>query len=231
MFTTPLTSEERSTSPVIEIKDKMVPLRLVRSRYFYWRLLPDSISTAQQRWIREGIDFGGDWDKVFKLPFSVTISTKLQSLQYRILNRYLPTRRYLCIRKVVEDPFCNLCGEEETIQHSLFSCTEIKCFWRELTTAMNLRLTQSACRLSFSHIEILFGIINGPSIVNFLILLAKQFIIIQRYRDGAFTVDNFRRFLVKFFAMEKTIARKNDKFSQLRKRWQPFITESEELKF
>ena len=81
------------------------------------------------------------------------------------------------------------------------------------------------------HIEILFGIINGPSIVNFLILLAKQFIIIQRYRDGAFTVDNFRRFLVKFFAMEKTIARKNDKFSQLRKRWQPFITESEELKF
>lgn len=229
LLSTPLTCEERSTPPAIEIKDNMVPLRLVRLKYFYWRLLPESISTAQQRWIREGIDFGGDWDKVFALSFSLTISTKLQSLQYRILNRYLPTRRYLCIRKVVEDPFCNLCGEVETIEHSLFSCTEIKSFWLELTTAMNLRLTQSASRLSFSHIEILFGIINGPSIVNFLILLAKQFIIIQRYRDGTFTVDAFRRYLVKFFAMEKTIARKNDKFSQLRRRWQPFITESGEL--
>ena len=93
LFTPPLTAEERSAPPAIEIKGKRVPLRLVKSRYFYWQLLPDSISTAQQRWINEGVNFGESWGKVFALPFSLTTSTKLQSLQYRIIHRYLPTRR------------------------------------------------------------------------------------------------------------------------------------------
>ena len=232
LLTPPLTPEERAAQPTIEIKGKQILLRLVKSSYFYWQLVPDSISTAQKRWVNEGIDFGDRWGKVFALPFSSTMSTKLQSLQYRILHRFLPTRRYLCIRQVVADPFCDLCGAEETIQHSLVDCPEIESFWRDLVAVMKRRLPSLADRTVFTNREILFGIVDGCSISNLLILIAKQFIVSQRYRDGQIMVEAFRPFVAKYFAMEQgKIARKNDKLARFRLRWRGFINGGGEMQF
>ena len=130
---------------------------------------------------------------------------------------------------MVADPFCDLCGAIETIQHSLVECPEIEAFWRDLMTVMKQRLSSLASKHSFTHIDILFGIVDGRSIVNFLILIAKQFIVSQRYRDGRITVGVFRAFVAKFFAMEKEIARKNDKLTQFRRKWCHFVTVSGEL--
>lgn len=119
----PLTPEERDEVPVIEIGGREIVVRNLRPSMAYKAMLSERVPTAQTRWARDGLDFGSDWCQVYSLPFKVTESTKLQSLQFRILHRYFPTRRFLCIRKVIDDPFCENCGEIETITHLFMRCS------------------------------------------------------------------------------------------------------------
>ena len=51
--------------------------------------------------------------------------------------------------------------------------------------------------------EVVFGKLNGSDLINLMILVAKQFIVEQRYRDGLFDVSLFRAAVLKIFLMEK----------------------------
>ena len=160
--------------------------------------------------------------KVYSLPFRITLSTKLQSLQYRILHRYIPTRRYLCIRNVIEDPFCNHCGKVETIQHFLFHYFEVKQFWDELELVIKRRTKLTD--IHFTLRNVIFGLLRGKEIVDVIILLGKQFIVSQRYMDRPITVDAFRYVVENHCKMEKAIAMKNQRFDWFNKRWHYFLS-------
>ena len=83
-------------------------------------LVPCLIPTAQRRWETEGMDFGVDWSNAYEMPFKVTKSTRLQSFQYKNSPQILPYEAMpirMYVRSVVDDPFCNNCGETETIEH------------------------------------------------------------------------------------------------------------------
>ena len=105
----------------------------------YQLALPYNKPTAQSRWEQEGVDFGERWIHIYRIPFEVTTSTRLQTLQYRIVQRYFPTRRYLYSRRVIDDPFCDDCGlvdslyttKEIVIYHYFFECHEVREFWNE----------------------------------------------------------------------------------------------------
>ena len=92
--------EKNNHVGMIEVKGKLVPFQIVKANNFYTKWIPQAMPTAVQRWKEEGVDFGNKWSQIYQLAFAVTASTKLQSLQYRILRWYFPTRRCLCIRKV-----------------------------------------------------------------------------------------------------------------------------------
>ena len=81
-----LAMPERVNDSVITLKGKDTPLSRMKARSFYPLLIPYSIPTAQIRWEAKGINFGADWSKVYKLAFNSTASTKLQSLQFKILH-------------------------------------------------------------------------------------------------------------------------------------------------
>ena len=217
-----LTEQETYRRAMINIKGKLIPLALVKCKYFYEKWISAVTPAAQQRWRDEGFDFGDKWAKIYSLPFSITLSTKLQSLQYRILHRYIPTRRYLCIRNVIEDPFCDHCGQVETLQHLLFNCFEVKQFWDKLATIIKRRTKLTEIR--FTVRNVIFGLLGDKEIVNIIVLLGKQFVVSQRHMDRSITVDAFRHVVEKHCKIEKAIAIKNKRFDWFNNRWRYFLS-------
>lgn len=198
---------------------------MIKPSFYYSRHLSESISTAQRRWQEEGIDFGDNWQKVFSIPFDVTSSTRLQSLQYRILHRFFPTRRYLCIRTVVDDPYCDECGEEDTIQHYFMRCHAVQQFWDSLVSLINRKLP-ARNRLELSFVNIIFGCPKASKIVNVIILLAKQCIVTQRARGCNVSLPAFMICFKKMFEMEKYNAHRNQRMEMFVERWKYFMSRS-----
>ncbi len=73
------------------------------------------------------------WSKAFTAARKVSTESKLQMLQYKILHRILPTKKYLFQRNTADTPNCIACRQEETIEHMLFECPATKKLWNELT--------------------------------------------------------------------------------------------------
>ena len=86
-------------------------------------------------------------------------------------------------------------------------------------------------RITLTAVEVIFGNPKRDRIVNMIILVAKQFILQQRYRDKPMTMDIFRQYLLKMFHIEKTNAYLSAKIEKFRRKWQPFISEVNELLF
>ena len=226
----PLTVDERREEAGIVIQGKEVALSNIKSSYFYIKQIPDNIPNAQRRWEAEGIDFGNDWRSIYEMSFKVTTSTRLQSLQHRIIHRYFPNRKFLYTRQVINDPFCDNCGEVDTLQHYVLWCADLHSFWRELAGTVNVKMT-AATTVEFNCRNILFGCSSYTNVINLIVLVAKQFIVTQHMNDVTPNVQAFRPALLKMFNMEKCIAYKNMEMVSLRTRWEPFIADGNVLDF
>ena len=219
----PLIAEEREEMPGVDYKDKRFTLQQISCRLLYMLGLQHNIPTAQVRWIQEGIDFGDRWACIHRLPFRITTSTRLQSLQYRITHRFFPTRRYLHTRRVVDDPFCDECGLVDSWFHYFFECGEVQEFWSTLFAKINDKLPRRK-RVTLTRVNVLFGMPEKLPVVNLIILIAKQFIAMQRYKQGLLEFTSFHAYLLKMFAIEKEIAFQNGKIHQFTQKWSPFIS-------
>ena len=219
-----LTPEEREKEIDIEIKTKKVALSCVKPSFFNACCTPEVVPSAQKRWIEEGVDFGENWRKIYLMPYQVTKSTKLQSLQFRILNRYFPTKRFLFIRNVVDDPFCDNCGEVETIHHCFFECSEIRTFWEELTRMLNSRLPLGK-RIILTRRKVIFGGMKFTKVINFIVLLAKQFISRQRAQERTVNIRLFRSCVRKACNMDRIAAMQNRDMERL-ERWSDFVDDA-----
>ena len=93
---------------------------------------------------------------------------------------------------------------------------------------MNEKLT-SRQNISFTCRRVIFGYDRGPEVTNLFILVAKQVIVTQRYKEEAMNFAVFRSNLVKMFEMEKTIARCRNRMEDFRSRWDPFVTPDAEF--
>ena len=100
----------------IRIGQAAIEMTSVKCRDFYAELIDKRAPTAQTKWVEEGYT-GIAWTSVYEIPYKCCASTKLQSLQFRVLNRYIPTRKFLCTRNVVGSPLCLTCFEIDTLQH------------------------------------------------------------------------------------------------------------------
>jgi hypothetical protein len=119
-----------------------------------------------------------NWTDIFLLCFKPQ-EVKLRWFQARILHRILPTRKYLHMCKIVEDPLCNLCNEDiQTIEHLMWTCSKVKLFWSSLE-----KLLQNNCphcsRLQLSEELVLFGCktnVITDCVFDYILLQAKFFI-------------------------------------------------------
>ena len=164
-----------------------------------------------------------NWSKTFNLTYKVTQDVKLRWFQYRLIHRLLPTQRYLYIRKIVEDPICNLCQQEEQdIEHLFFDCEVIKSFWHDLQDLLKNQCPHCE-NIRFIKELILFG--NAPNyftddIFLFIILYAKYYIYICKLDDRLPTINTFLKTLKSRYNIEKYIAVTRNKTDTFNSNWQ-----------
>ena len=77
--------------------------------------------------------------------------------------------------------------------------------------------------------QVIFGCRKRPAIVNMMILMAKQFIVNQRFGQCTINFNLYRLALKKKFEMEKFTACSNFRMSQFHDRWRLFMVEENKL--
>ena len=118
-----------------------------------------------------------NWQNIFLRPFEVCRSTKLQTLQYRILHRIVPCNRWQHTIKIKDSPDCTVCKETDTINHFFFQCTDVQQLWQRLTKWW--KDITNCPEFSLSEPEIMFGVegkTKRHNALNFIIILLKKYI-------------------------------------------------------
>ena len=157
----------------IIIGDKKIPAKNVGSKHFYLDVLPKRDPKAQTRWEDAGYDI--NWTQIYKLPYKCTAATKLHALQYRILHRYIPTHRFLYTRGVTDSDDCPKCSCSDTLEYFFLGCSEVTLLWRYVKKILNNSGGKE--QISLNTTSVIFGISEGTTAQNCIILLAKQFIV------------------------------------------------------
>ena len=92
-----ITDDTRQCSAFL-VGQKNLTIAEIRSKHFYTARVGQETSSAVSKWEQYGYNIN-DWKEVFQIPYICTQSTKLQTLQYSVLHRYISTRRYLFTSK------------------------------------------------------------------------------------------------------------------------------------
>lgn len=161
-----------------------------------------------------------DWKEIYKEPWKCIKDTSLLSLQYKINHGFLVTNRMLLHMDKRDDDLCSFCQtERETIQHLFVECPRTKAFWNDLETWMTRQLKLT---IHLSALDVLFGK-RGPgyTLINMLLLVAKQYIYKTRSMGGNLRIDSVVRIFKNRFKMEKMSAKINLKNDSFVKKWAP----------
>ncbi|XP_069109859.1 uncharacterized protein [Argopecten irradians] len=147
------------------------------------------------------------WAMIYKAPFTVTKNTKLQWLQYRINHHILTTNSFLFKSHLVISPLCTLCNSEnETIQHVLWECGEVK----NLLKSLRILLDALSIPFSFNKQSFIFGLIsenlNNCKAENEILLIIKEYIYKMRCFHKSLTINGLICAVKQFYNLQKYIA-------------------------
>ena len=73
--------------------------------------------TALDRWASDFNIAEDDWKNIFYQPYTCTRETTLQTLQYKIVHRIFPCRKWLHNLHVVDSPSCAKCNNLDNLIH------------------------------------------------------------------------------------------------------------------
>jgi len=165
-----------------------------------------------------------DWKKIYSLPFTVTLETKIREFQYKLLNDIIFTNERLFRFKMIESPMCTFCLKEvESLEHLLFYCDTTKDFWRAFSSWLS---NQNVSLDTLTFENILFGVFNNNEdfiILNHLILLGKFFIYKCKLNKIKPTLTIFLAKTKTVYYIEKKIATKNNQLYKHYKKWEKLM--------
>ena len=219
-----LSAENKNSCRIQINNDKFIRLEQCKSRVFYWKLIQPKIPIAQRKWAADGIT-PGSWKRVYEIPYSCTMSTQLQTLHYRIINRYIPTKKFLVTRGITGSPLCNHCDQIDDLKHHFYECPNIKRIWEKLLTKI-----KRAFRLKNEFVScetVMLGSPSAPSVVNLIILIIKQRILSCKISsEGNFDLLHFECLTNIIKNQEKAeylIAEKNNRLEKHKEKWRVII--------
>ena len=150
------------------------------SREIYFILLHEqnknNTPSSKIKWISKFNIIESNWKHIYLNAFNSCRSTKLQSFQYRIINRTITCNHWLFNAKIKISPNCVSCMVDDTIEHFFIECTLVTLFWTSLNRWWK-RLSNALYNISDTHI--LFGFFEKSPLnacLNFILILAKKFI-------------------------------------------------------
>lgn len=112
------------------------------------------------------------------MPYKISRAVKLQSFQFRVLNRVLPCNEYLCQIRIKNSANCSFCGEEDNIFHFLYECIETITFWSNLASWLEQFSDHVRFPDETMEYDFLFGLQgHSPEIkrINYILLLGEIF--------------------------------------------------------
>ena len=135
-------NEDNPTSLYIGEGERSVDVTCQSSKNIYKtiRHRKNRTPTAIAQWEKKYtdlLDTPSLWKNIFVSPFLATRETKLQSLQYKIFNNIVPTRKYLFNRKGISTPAFVFCGEEDNIHHFFLFCDDVQTFLESVSTLVS----------------------------------------------------------------------------------------------
>ena len=195
-----------------------------KCRDFYRSLNKNCVPAAIGRWEHYGVR-PCSWREIYEIPYKCTKSTRLQSLQFRITNRYIPTRKYLCTRGVVGSPLCRKCFEVDDFQHFFFDCDDVKPLWNEIISQLSNKFSLPTNFNTYQ--SIILGYPAAPPIVNLILLLTKQYIVSSKLCNE----DEIREpqisclmeIISRHACAEKIMARDKNTLDKYHKKWGKMI--------
>ena len=214
---TPLSSKDREEAPRICVNEREVCITEVHSWQLYRHGKKSRKPKAVSRWEELGY-FNMNWKTLFKIPYICTKSTRLQSTQFRLLNRYIPTRRYLSIRHLVDSPLCRDCGLEDTLEHFVYECSIVNYIWNKIFRDLNVS-SQNNVK------NVIFGIEEGRNAINLIILLVKQYIVQNKQLEDQVkpSYEGVRAMVEHHVRVEKHIALANGTLQAFTDKWEGII--------
>ena len=160
-------------------------------------------------------------ENVYKLPFLVTIETKLRSFQFKFNHMIFYTNKTLYERKMTSDPpLCTFCKkEDETLEHLFIDCSYIRPLWIELERLISHK---------FSTQEKIFGCYNNINdkhfdVISHCSLLLKYYVHICRLNKQPPIKDLLTKRIVYTSDLELLIATKKNKADRHHQKWSTLL--------
>ena len=164
--------------PKVYHKNQFTPITCLRNKDFY-RILVDTYfkpPTAISKWCDlypESNDF--NWKEIFCLPYKVARSTKLQSFQYKILNRIFACKENLAKWKLADDELCIDCAIPDSLEHHFFECHTSYTLWKNFETWF---YNATSVLIKLDPLSIIFGMCKHGNVNNDNILFLMDFCIL-----------------------------------------------------
>jgi len=181
--------------------------------------------TAQLKFAVKFPAYTFDWEKIYQLPYKVTLETKSREFQYKLLNSFLYTNTILHKMKLVSSPLCSLCANEnESLEHLFYNCPFVQPFWsslRETLTNVYINMNVLSCE------DIIFGVFNiseDSNIINHIILLAKQYIYYCKIKKILPMIKIFIKKIKRTSQTEYIIAKENNILNKHYEKWGKLLT-------
>ena len=169
----------------------------------------------------------GAWENIYRLPFVVTIESKLRSFQFKINHNIFFTNEKLLKVGIQRTSLCTFCeAETETLSHLFGDCKFVIPLWNELNDLLDHK---------FSLKDMIFGLYEYIGFRSYYIhshagIILKYYVHICRLNKIKPSVNNFKKRLAYNEFLERKIAKKNGKLGKHFRKWNELMENMEEFK-
>jgi hypothetical protein len=198
-------------------------LKTLKTKSIYWEILEEnhdcvSPSNIHINWTNYFSLNEEQMQKVYTLPYEVTRWTKLQALQYKIVNKIINCNYWLHKIKIKDEPTCRFCDEIETLQHFLFGCKTTKQFWKAMLSWYNGQTQENIEQLT--ERDITLGYIKEPNqTLNCCILLGKSMIYDKKNHNIQPDIYLFHCEFKEYMEIEKKISKSTNSLDLFNDKW------------
>ena len=158
------------------------------------------------------------WDRIWNLSKYFLCSNKMKWINLQILRYILPTNYTVNKYKESQDPRCSFCtNHDERLSTLVWSCLVVREFWTMVGNIISNYFPQ----FHLGRKEAIFGDYNtrGDSIINTMILLAKQFIWNQKFGSKSLGEVDYILFMIKELSFLKNTMKFKGKYAEFYTEW------------
>ncbi len=211
----------------ISCNNVLKPINKLTCKEIYWHIINKSNHKppSKEKWhqlfplMKE--DAENLWPQIYKLPFTITRETKLQSFQYKIIHRIIACNKWLFNIKIKDNSKCNYCNLEDDIKHFFILCENTYMFWEQWHNwwkgCTNMDLSYSTDLFEC----ILLGYKGDEDIIlvlNFCTLLAKYYIYTMKMcENNNLDMYQYLVLLKQKLAMERNVLKRQNNIANFGK--------------